>query len=538
VRRGAFARRAPITLVVLVTAALGTAYATFTPAWQVPDEPAHFNYIAQLADGSPYPPVIDASDYPYDELEALKAERFASWSPAELARITYEDHQPPLYYYLASLSFGPPGAPTAQAEDGRATAEAGHARGTAQAGGSPSRAQGVATAPAGEDKSGTLSRLRSVRLLGALLGALAAALVWRCGLVAFPRRPQLAVGAAAFAGFLPMNLTVTSAANNDALAGPLAAALTLAALRRAAGRDSQDRFTVAGGLLLGLALLTKATLYPLAAMVATAALVRVDPSQGARRNAQPAQLRASLAPLAVAALIAVPWFVRYMATYGPLDPLGLTAHHMAVEAEQPTTADLVTELGPLAFAVRFVTWTFDSFWGVFGWMGVFLPTWVYGVLALSTAVAGWGLIRLAQSRGARDRPSDAARAGGNPAGSRPSRGKAPRSARERTGSMPSRALRSTRVAAVLVAAITATALAFAAYNLSFAQHQGRYWFPALPAIALLYMRGLEATRARIALRLPRGVPATPAVLATGFAAAMAVFALVSLFKYARPHLLP
>src|SRR4051812_10893550 len=36
-------------LVLLAHVALGIGYATRTPIWQNPDEPAHFNYVAQVA---------------------------------------------------------------------------------------------------------------------------------------------------------------------------------------------------------------------------------------------------------------------------------------------------------------------------------------------------------------------------------------------------------------------------------------------------------------------------------------------------------
>ncbi len=45
------AARVLLALVVLVFLVVGTLYAVYTPAWQAPDEPAHYNYVAQIAGG-------------------------------------------------------------------------------------------------------------------------------------------------------------------------------------------------------------------------------------------------------------------------------------------------------------------------------------------------------------------------------------------------------------------------------------------------------------------------------------------------------
>ncbi|MEM6284983.1 MAG: hypothetical protein AAF787_22520 [Chloroflexota bacterium] len=76
---------------------VGVLYALQTPAWQAPDEPAHYNYIAQIAENGCCP-VIAMGDWDNAYLEALKAARFDPALTADIATIEYEDHQPPLYY--------------------------------------------------------------------------------------------------------------------------------------------------------------------------------------------------------------------------------------------------------------------------------------------------------------------------------------------------------------------------------------------------------------------------------------------------------
>ncbi|MDQ3810104.1 MAG: hypothetical protein M3336_07430, partial [Chloroflexota bacterium] len=78
---------------------LGFAYATSTPLWQNPDEPAHFNYVAQVAETATLPE-LRAGDWDSALLERLK---HGQLGPGEsIASIRYESWQPPLYYLLAA----------------------------------------------------------------------------------------------------------------------------------------------------------------------------------------------------------------------------------------------------------------------------------------------------------------------------------------------------------------------------------------------------------------------------------------------------
>jgi len=87
---GRLSRVLLLTIVTLYIA-IGVLYATFTPTWQVPDEPAHYNYVRALAEGRGLP-IIEAGDYDQAYLSRLTSERF----PPELSiePLEYEDHQP------------------------------------------------------------------------------------------------------------------------------------------------------------------------------------------------------------------------------------------------------------------------------------------------------------------------------------------------------------------------------------------------------------------------------------------------------------
>ena len=86
-------------LIVALYLLIGGLYAVYTPAWQAPDEPAHYNYVRYLAENGRFP-VLHHGDYPHAYLEQIKAARFPPEMPIDPIR--YEFWQPPLYYMLAT----------------------------------------------------------------------------------------------------------------------------------------------------------------------------------------------------------------------------------------------------------------------------------------------------------------------------------------------------------------------------------------------------------------------------------------------------
>jgi hypothetical protein len=325
--------------------AVGAAFAIYTPPWQAPDEPAHYNYVAYVAENGRLPELA-AGDYPLEYLEALKAARFPADMPIDTIR--YESHQPPLYYILASGVYrlaNKCGWPT----------------------------------------------LLALRLFSLLLGGLSIMVGYAVLRAILPARREIALGATALAAFLPMHLATLSAVNNDALVELLIALVAWGVLRPGpiADRWRIER-TGAIGLALGLAVLTKMQSYP-AFAVAFGALIwdtwpRADGSALPWRTA----IRRGALMLGLAALVALPWLLRNMSIYGWGDPLALRRHD-AVVAGQLTTAQYVAENGRLALLRAFALTTFRSFWGQFGWMGVVLDARVYAVFAMLSALAAGGI---------------------------------------------------------------------------------------------------------------------------------------------------
>ena len=168
--------RTHLALVVLIAVFLivGCLYALNTPDWQAPDEPAHYNYIRQLAGGSF--PIIEPGDYDQDYQSRVISSRFDP--QYSVASFEYEDYQPPLYYLLAT--------PVYWLFEGD---------------------------------------LQPMRILSVAFGTGVIVLAYFITLQLFPGRIWLALTAAAFVAFLPQHVAILSSVNNDSLAELLIAGI-------------------------------------------------------------------------------------------------------------------------------------------------------------------------------------------------------------------------------------------------------------------------------------------------------------------------
>lgn len=200
--------RNPLALIILAYLVLGTLYALFTPPWQAPDEPAHYNYVKYLAENHRFP-TLQMGDYPHEYLEEIKAAKF----PPEMSisPIRYEFHQPPLYYLLAApiyFLFG--------------------------------------------------GKLLPLRLLSVLIGCALLYVTYRLVREVFPEGEELALGTAGFVAFVPMHVAMTAAVNNDALAEFILVSVLWMLVRHIKGGEKR---LIGLGVLMGLGLLTKTTTY-------------------------------------------------------------------------------------------------------------------------------------------------------------------------------------------------------------------------------------------------------------------------------------
>lgn len=331
--------RSAILLAYLV---IGALFAIYTPAWQAPDEPAHYNYIHFVASQGALP-VLQAGDYNQAEQTAAINARFGP--SVSIQAFRYEFHQPPLYYVLAAPLF---------------------------------RLTGGALLP--------------LRLFSVFLGGLLLLVIHRGASLIAP--PAIALGAMAFVAFLPMHVAIMAAVNNDGLAELLIALLLWQCLRLLQQPSSPSLRPWAWlGITAGLGLITKSTFYGMLPMLGAALLLawrdrlRQDPHD--RQSAH--VIFAAALPLL---LLALPWWLRNLAVYGGADFLGL-ARHDDIVLGQLRTSEFLAQEGWTGLGNRFFTWTFRSFWGQFGWMSVVLDSRIYtGLLILSLATGAGAICTL------------------------------------------------------------------------------------------------------------------------------------------------
>lgn len=337
-------------LLLLAYVALGALFAVRTPVWQAPDEPAHYNYVHQLADG--HWPVIEPGDWDQAYLSEVVGSEFDPAYP--VVGITYEDWQPPLYY--------------------------------------------LAQWPVYRLSGGSLP---AMRLLSVLFGAGVVALAWVAGRAVFDGDAPRALAVAAFVAFLPQHLAILGSVNNDSLAELIIAAILALLVLPWPDRPPRRRL-LALGLLLGAGFLTKATAYLMAPVIGVFLLARYWPVKPDRSAVeQPVGGRISSADLSglvralllvfvPALLLGLLWWGRNVSVYGGLDVMAKGAHD-AVVVGQPRTAEWIAQYGLGGTIGRFLRTTFTSFWGQFGWMAAPLPGWMVGPLLVGTVAAVVGL---------------------------------------------------------------------------------------------------------------------------------------------------
>jgi 4-amino-4-deoxy-L-arabinose transferase-like glycosyltransferase len=403
-KRHALFSRALLATIVTVYCLLGFAYAVETPKWQTPDEPAHYNYIVYLAENGRFP-VLQEGDYPHQYLEEIKAAGF----PPEMSieTIRYESHQPPLYYALAAVLFR-------------------------------------LTSPLGFDV-----QFLALRLFSVALGAGLLLVAYAIATAVFPADPCVPLTATAMMATLPMHIAMSAAINNDTLAELILALVIWLSIMEIKEGLSLRR-TLALGVLVTLALLTKTTIYTPVILAVLVALVVRARACGWRTVLQQLGIVCGLA------LLSVWWFVRNVITYGNLDLFGWHRHD-AIVFGQPTTANWIAEHGLAQTIQDFLLVSFRSFWAQFGWMGVLIDSRLYLFLALVSIAVGVGfvlwLVRVV------------------------------RSGQILTGFQ--------RWALVLLLVVLLAVVAgHVWYNLKFVQHQGRYLFSALVPISVAFALGL------------------------------------------------
>ena len=458
----------PLAIILAVYFVLAVLYAWYTPLWQAPDEPAHYNYVRYVVETGSLP-FLHPGDYDQDYLDVIKSHRF----PPEMSidSIRYEGHQPPLYYLLA--------APLLLITQGM----------------------------------GYEIQVLALRLFSVFLGAGVISFIWASARHLFPDKLLLATLAAGFAAFLPMHLAMMASINNDALAELIIVLGVYRLLVHLQYPRAGFSAWLLTGIVVGLGLLTKFQAYILLPLAGSVWLWQIWERRSLGVSIA-SSLANGLAWLAPALLLPLPWWLRNAVLYGPTDPLGLNWHD-AVVVGQPRTLDWIAAHGLPAYLDRYLEFTFKSFWGVFGWLGVFLDGRVYALFALMSLLVGVGLLFQ---------------------GWRLRRGVVTLELAQKLG------LALLGVQALIVL------FTYFWYNLSFVQHQGRYLFPALTALSIgfaLGYAGIISRKGSLCGALAAGVALLVIVAAglvagdvNGWAALLAAAAVVILAVRHRFAVLP
>ncbi len=357
---------------------LAQAFAATTPPWETPDEPWHMGYIVWLREERRLPP-LDA---------------------AMLATpLRQEASQAPLYYAAAAAATLP------YAVDSAALAAAFVEN--------PTRFKGVGLAPRQhnyalhgpwDDAAVPVVRaLRAARWVASLFGALTVVAVWRLARRLRPAHRWWAVACAAFAAGQPQLLYLSAAASNDTAVAALAT-LALASAVAFARRPSTAGAARLGGWV-GLAALAKSSALGLGPVAAAAVVAGAWDSARAPvggegrarwRRAAARTTRWGAAGLAAALAAGGWWYVRNVVQFGTLFGRGL---HLAMPWAHAEPHSLGRLWSDHAFDLLFM-----SYWAVFGWGTVRYPRWVYGVVELGVAAALLGLVVAVVGRRGRGGP--------------------------------------------------------------------------------------------------------------------------------------
>lgn len=442
----AFRRRWPdwrLLLILFLSAALGIAFARSTPKGANPDEGAHLEFVR-----------IVATEF---RLPALNVEERRQ---RKFADANYEAHQAPLYYLLAAPFY---------------------------------RVGEAVDANEGPTQGG--------RLLSVLIGILGTSLVWLLAREVAPGRPGLWIAATAFAAFLPMRLAATASVGNDALAEAMGTLCLLLMVRGLFGKWTRQDWTWLG-VSLGLALLSKQNsilLLPILFFGMVFSARRSEPLPG--QTGIEAELDTSLflrsvgTVFGLAALVSGWWFVRNQLLYH--DPLALRTfneYFLDVPRWESFRQGGFT-LQQYWFGKVLPT-AFASFWGWFGYLspdqanlalgaygegppsrwGYPPKSWLYPILGQLLLVAALGLLVYRIRNGLLERRTGAPSGAGNPQ----------------------------RPVGVILLSFHALLVfaAFANFNATYFQAQGRYLLPAIATIALGVAAGwLEWVRSPALLSL-------------------------------------
>jgi hypothetical protein len=257
---------------------------------------------------------------------------------------------------------------------------------------------------------------------------------------------RIATMAAMLVALLPMQLSLSASVGNDSATNLVFGLFLYQSFVALRSSERLNYNFVLVGVLLALGLWTKSStliLLPVLAIGLIAAWVN-------KKLTGADSARGFVISMVITAALFSPWMIRNQHLYGDVFARRVVFQQLASRNFAPSS--LIAAEGWIWYLTTFITWTFESFWGVFDSMTLFLAPQVYMVLATASAAALISGFLLLIKR------------------------KMASGLRAKFG--------------VWAGLVVLTAVAYLQYNVHFFQLQGRYLFPALVPLAAVAAYGI------------------------------------------------
>lgn len=447
--------RQPIALILLAFVILSFASSVINPLFEATDELRHYRFVQHII-----------------QLKRLPVQGEVGCSA--------QGHHPPLFYTLGALA-------TFWIDTGRPVCSQLEENPFWQYRywevGDDNKNLYLHTAAEAFPWSGEALAAHILRGLNVFIGAGVVYITWLLGRAIWPKRPSLALGAAAFVAFNPMFVYMAGSINNDVIAALSGTAVLLASVRLVqSDAGLSRRWGMVLGVLFGLALLSKFNLAAVVLLLETAVTWVAW-----RKKQWRLWLEVNLLIAVFTLLLAGWWFGRNQLLYG-----------------EPTGFQRLTELWGVrnpaeswGVAIFELPYTWTSLWGRFGYGQVPMPDGIY--IGLRWLV-GIGLVGL------------------------------PLQLWRKTAA--SQDIPYFPLALLALDVVLFFAVVFNYLLVSPAGAMGRFFFPALPALALLTFYGLSAWLDLVSPPKPISSPQSPvSFLAILVNLGMATLTIIAIFGY-------
>lgn len=365
--------KALVALLLSVFLLTGIAYSLIVPPFETPDENYHYAFARHLAAGNGLPVQGPEITGPWEQ----------------------EGSQPPLYYSLVALmtaGIDQSGLDAFIVRNPRANLGDPHQQGNKNY---------MLFSAESRPLMGVNLALHMGRWISVVLGTFTVLFSYLLARFAFPADRWARLLAAAMVATIPQFSFISASVSNDIMVTVVCAAalVWLAAICSRPWRGEIRRWEWIGlGLLLGLGALSKLQGLGLLPLTALVLLIRFG------RNREWNTLFSGALLVGCMVLIAAGWwYARNLFLYGDLFGTRNLLSVTGLRVKPLSIQGLFGELRGLQM----------SFWGIFGWFSILLPSWIYSLFELLTALAVSGAaidlirkLKSARGPGARLKHSD------------------------------------------------------------------------------------------------------------------------------------